>query len=741
VPRPASGGSRFVGVVGGASGTSVSGALTGGALLFGLSATQPGMQFTGLRLGTGSLDEADLRAFDTLAFLGVCRIDLLTAEERGAVRGFVEAGGKLVLRDSNDSGACPGDDRAYGALGLSFTSTAPPDHNAPAGVQVVADSPLASADPNSPYFLDAGALSTAPYSAGDASYVTAAGALCASLVVAGPTGEQRVVRGWTNVGKGVVVYDGWDVGDGRKANAPLAKRLWDLDLSAPWSLPAACPALPPPASATPSPSPSASRTASPSPSPSMTATPRPSRTVTAAPTSSATPTTTTLPTATETATPASASLTPTVRPTRTSTPGRAPTATPRRSPTRTPSPTPTPTVTATPTITVTPTPNGIIPSSGGPDPYGYTYADSRAPGGPSYTWLDLTSLGTRLTVLDDANDRRAGPFPLGFDFTFYGQTFNEVYVDSNGLLSFVGPAGFSPPGNVPLVGAGASGALVAPLWDDLVTWHGDRCPTASVVSGVYTYGGGAGGQRFFAVGWLDVDRNNCPGDHFTFEVLLHADGRIVVQYRTLQGLTTSASVGIRSPDGSSALQYVYNAPGLGASRAVEFRPPAALPGDTPLLGTLRVTRERGGTPTPTPTPGPARATPSPTISTTGALSGTPPPASLTRVASATSLPSATPTPTPRPSLTATRTPTRTPTATPTRTATATPTRTPTRTPTATATRTPTRPPTRTPTPIPTATRAPTATPPPPPRPAVPVPAPAGLAPGQSGGAPAPAPSH
>ena len=420
------------------------------------------------------------------------------------MRGFVATGGKLVLRDSNDASVCP-DDRSYAALGLSFGTTAPPDHNAPASVQVAAESPLASRDPTSPYFLDAGTLSAAPYSAGDASYVSGASALCASLVVSGPGGEQRVVRGWVNVGKGTVVYDGWDVGDGRKADAPLAKRLWELDLAAPWPLPASCPP-PPLVTVTPSPSPSPLRT--------LTATPS------TTPSPIATPTATTQPTVT---------LTPT------RTPRRTPTATPRRSPTRTPSPSRTPTLTATPTVTPTPTPNGIIPPSGGPDRYGYTYVDSRAPSGPAFNWLDLTSLGTRVATLDEANDRRAGPFPLGFEFSFYGQSFNEVYIDSNGLLSFIGPAGFSPPGNVSLAG-GAPGALVAPFWDDLVTFGPSQCNGAPPSRGVYTYSGGAGSGRFFAVAWVEVDRNPCGAllaneQGYSFEVLLYADGRIVLSNR------------------------------------------------------------------------------------------------------------------------------------------------------------------------------------------------------------------
>src|SRR5205823_7867358 len=83
---------------------------------------------------------------------------------------------------------------------------------------------------------------------------------------------------------------------------------------------------------------------------------------------------------------------------------------------------------------------------------------------------------------------------------------------------------------------------------------------------------------------------------YTFEVILYGDGRLLFQYRTLQGLTSTGTVGVRSPDGSSALQYLHNGPGLAEGRAVEVRPPS-LPWPT-----------AGGTPTPTGSPATAGPT-------------------------------------------------------------------------------------------------------------------------------------
>jgi hypothetical protein len=338
-PRPLTGGSRAIAVVAGASGRSVSGALTGRSLPFGLTAMLPGATFTGLRVGDESLRDAELSKYDTLILLGLCRLDLLDADERDAVRAFVASGGKLVLRDSNDASTCPSDDRDYRLLGLGLFTTAPPDGNAAGPVRLVADGPLGSSLPGSPYYLDTQALSTAPYSAADAGYLVdgGGGAMCPSLVV--ELGEaRRVVRGWTNLGSGTVVFDGWDSGDGLKTNAPLAQRLFELAIASSWPLPDTCPTLPPVV-------PSATTTATPTrtptptlghPTPTLTATQRP--------------------------------------PSRTRTPGATPpTGTPR--PTNTPRPT-SPTPTATPTLRPEPPPP---PSAGGPDPFGYSYRDDRHP--------------------------------------------------------------------------------------------------------------------------------------------------------------------------------------------------------------------------------------------------------------------------------------------------------------------------------------------------------------------------
>ncbi|RMH69835.1 MAG: hypothetical protein D6675_11350, partial [Gemmatimonadetes bacterium] len=71
--------------------------------------------------------------------------------------------------------------------------------------------------------------------------------------------------------------------------------------------------------------------------------------------------------------------------------------------------------------------------SGGPDWYGYSWIDSDEGGGPSYEWNDISESGTLITGLGD--DTNVGPFDLGFDFDYYGQTFNSIRFCTNGFAT------------------------------------------------------------------------------------------------------------------------------------------------------------------------------------------------------------------------------------------------------------------------------------------------------------------
>jgi len=105
----------------------------------------------------------------------------------------------------------------------------------------------------------------------------------------------------------------------------------------------------------------------------------------------------------------------------------------------------------------------VILDSGGPDNYGYTWIDSNEPGGPTYNWIDITSVGTRIAGLGDESN--VGPYLIGFDFHFYGNTFSTFRVCSNGYVSFTSTVNPYTNGTIP--GASEPNNLLSVYWDDL----------------------------------------------------------------------------------------------------------------------------------------------------------------------------------------------------------------------------------------------------------------------------------
>lgn len=195
--------------------------------------------------------------------------------------------------------------------------------------------------------------------------------------------------------------------------------------------------------------------------------------------------------------------------------------------------------------------------SGGPDGYGYNWIDSDEFGGPSYGWVEISGLGTPLSLSDDSI---SGDLPLGFAFSFYGTDFTTVKVCSNGFLSFTSSVSYYT--NDPIPDAGDPNNLIAPYWDDLNPASGGT---------VYYYADAANSR--FIVEW-DAVVHYGTSDPQTFQVILNADGTILFQYATTNG-QNEATVGIENASGSDGLEVVFNAAYIhdGLATLFSFVPP------------------------------------------------------------------------------------------------------------------------------------------------------------------------
>ncbi len=198
--------------------------------------------------------------------------------------------------------------------------------------------------------------------------------------------------------------------------------------------------------------------------------------------------------------------------------------------------------------------SGVSPDkgSGGPDAFGYSWIDSDDPAGPDYSWVEINTLGASAGTGDDAN---LGPFDLGFDFTYYGQTFNQIRVCTNGWLSFDSTDTDYTNQLIPL--GDEPNNLLALFWDDFNPNDG----------GVIYYYADVANNRFI-VEYDGVPHYN-SGNPETFQVIIGSDGSITYQYKTIVA-ETSCTVGIENGTGDTGLQVVFNSTYLHDDLAISF---------------------------------------------------------------------------------------------------------------------------------------------------------------------------
>ena len=189
----------------------------------------------------------------------------------------------------------------------------------------------------------------------------------------------------------------------------------------------------------------------------------------------------------------------------------------------------------------------------GPDAFGYFYDDT-----VSYNWV---SAATNSSLTGD--DQFTGPIHIGFSFPFYGISQTQLYVSTNGLITF--GAGSTDYGGYGKDVEERPDNLIAPYWDDLILGSPYNNGT------VYYSRGGSAPERYFVVEWRGVDSIFGSAVPISFEAILYENGDIVFQYQSLPDDSYSL-VRIEDSVGSESLSYLGT---LGASKAVRFYYPAA----------------------------------------------------------------------------------------------------------------------------------------------------------------------
>lgn len=186
---------------------------------------------------------------------------------------------------------------------------------------------------------------------------------------------------------------------------------------------------------------------------------------------------------------------------------------------------------------------------------------------PTSSWIDIASPANDARIAcDDCQATR----PIGFPFTFYGPTYAEVNVSSNGYVTFEGPATSYVNQDIPT--ASSPNAFAAPFWDDLYVAGAARVYVATV---------GTAPSRRLVVTWEAVDYCCSVGSGpLTFQLVVsEADQSILFQYADvdatsdrIRGLGGSATVGLENQTGTAGVRHSFGDAVLSDGLALRFLP-------------------------------------------------------------------------------------------------------------------------------------------------------------------------
>lgn len=167
---------------------------------------------------------------------------------------------------------------------------------------------------------------------------------------------------------------------------------------------------------------------------------------------------------------------------------------------------------------------------------------------------------TRIELVGDDNGIQVS---LPFPFSFYGVSYETAFITTNGYVSFVDTT--VSLGNTAIPSSAPPNGAIYAFWDDLLVAED---------SGIYTRLLDEEGRRGFVIEWRNVHFCCDYAASFDAEVVLYANGEILMQYRNIdpEGRESgdSATIGIENELGTVGLQYGYDQPVLDASVAVRY---------------------------------------------------------------------------------------------------------------------------------------------------------------------------
>jgi Zn-dependent metalloprotease len=209
--------------------------------------------------------------------------------------------------------------------------------------------------------------------------------------------------------------------------------------------------------------------------------------------------------------------------------------------------------------------SGVSPFSDigdGPDAFGNFWSDTDIDSELNVEWVDIEGMGTEYTF--PHNDQSGATLDIGFDFPFLGEAYTQFSINANGWIGFGEDSDAWE--NLSIPSSAAPGPAIFGFWDDLNPVN-DQCN--SYCSGnVYYYGEA---DRFIV--WFNEVAHwwtNFEDSFYDFQMILYSDGKIDLNYNTLTGNYSSATVGIQDASGNNGLEVAFDQPSLHDGLSIKF---------------------------------------------------------------------------------------------------------------------------------------------------------------------------
>ena len=181
---------------------------------------------------------------------------------------------------------------------------------------------------------------------------------------------------------------------------------------------------------------------------------------------------------------------------------------------------------------------------------------------PPETYYAGTDTGLR------GDDNYSSVFNIGFNFTFFGNTYTQFYATTNGLIYF-GGGGYYEYSNTSIPNSSTPNNAIYAFWDDLYSYDDSQLVLYRTIGDV--------GSRELIVQWTNYGYFNSDLPMGTFQAILYeGSNNIRLQYRQLLTATRSygqsATIGVENSSGTAAVQYSYNTESLDPEQSILFTP-------------------------------------------------------------------------------------------------------------------------------------------------------------------------